>query len=263
MAKVFISYNRQSEAFTKALARDIEALGHKAWFDQDLSGGQAWWDQILAKIRESDIFVFVLDHEALESTACKREYEYAFILGKPVLPVLASSDVSTKLLPTALSTIQFVDYRASDREAAFRLARAFIAIPPFAALPDPLPEPPEAPISYLGNLAEQVKSSSTLNYEKQSALVLDLKGAIKDQSVANDAMILLEKFRERRDLFANIRDEIDALLDHSTTGSGTKPLPVQMIEDKPADKPHVTPDPNGANRPEAPPRGFNQRGRQL
>ncbi len=175
MATVFISYNRQSETTTKALSDDIEALGHKVWFDQEISGGQSWWNQILGKIRESDVFVFVLDPEALNSTACKREYVYAADLGKPILPILAANDVSTNLLPPALSKIQFVDYRNTDREAAFRLARAFNLLPKPSTLPDPQPPPPEAPISYLGNLAEQIDTISTLNYEKQCAILTDLR----------------------------------------------------------------------------------------
>ena len=139
---IFISYNRQSKALAKTLADDIEALGHTVWFDQELSGGQVWWDKILATVRDCDVFVFVLNPEALNSTACKREYGYATDLGKPVLPVLVAEGVSVNLLPPALSQIQFVDYRKQDRDAALRLARALAAVPPTKPLPDPLPPPP-------------------------------------------------------------------------------------------------------------------------
>jgi TIR domain len=57
MAKIFISYSRQSEAMAKSLVTDFESLGHDVWFDRELSGGQAWWDQILAMIRDC-IFSF-------------------------------------------------------------------------------------------------------------------------------------------------------------------------------------------------------------
>jgi hypothetical protein len=149
MSKVFISYIRQSEAIARNLANDIEALGHTAWFDQELSGGQIWWDQILATIRNCDVFVFVLDSEAMNSSACKSEYSYAADLGKSILPVLVSEGVSTKLLPPALSQIQFVDYRKRERDDVLRLARAFTTVPPPNPLPDPLPPAPEVPLSYL------------------------------------------------------------------------------------------------------------------
>ena len=111
MANVFISYNRQAEAITKALAANIQALGHTVWFDQGLTGGQAWWDEILSQIRGCDRFIFVLDPAALNSVACTREYGYAADLKKPILPVLISEGVSINLLPPALSQIEFVDYR--------------------------------------------------------------------------------------------------------------------------------------------------------
>jgi len=210
MSNIFISYNRQSENFTKILANDIEKLGHTVWFDQELSGGQAWWDQILASVRSCD--VFVLDPAALNSTACKREYIYAAALGKSILPVLASDGVSTNLLPPALSQIQFVDHRRQDRDAGLRLARALATVPPSKPLPDPLPAPPEAPISYLGGLTEQVDMSSTLSYEQQSALVVDFKRSLRDPKTTDDTRTLLERLRKRHDLYAKIAEEIDELL---------------------------------------------------
>lgn len=212
MANIFISYSRQSEAIANTLAEDIEALGHTVWFDRELSGGQAWWDQILATVRDCNVFVVVLDPETLSSTACKREYGYAADLGKPILPVLVAEGVSSNLLPSALSQIQYVDYREQDRNAAFRLARALTNVPSPGPLPDPLPDPPEAPISYLGSLTEQVETTTTLSYEEQSVLVVDLKRSLRDPGTIDDSRTLLEKLRKRRDLFATIAEEIDELL---------------------------------------------------
>src|SRR5579863_7780410 len=153
MSRIFISYSRQSRTVAKGLAGDIEALGHTVWLDQELSGGQAWWDQILAIVRDSEVFVFVLDPDGLNSAACKLEFGYAHDLGKPILPVLVADGVSTNLLPPALSLVQFVDYTKQDRAAALALARAFAVIPPARPLPDPLPPAPDAPVSYLGGLS--------------------------------------------------------------------------------------------------------------
>lgn len=211
MANIFISYNRKSETVAKSLVNDIELLGHSVWFDKELSGGQAWWSQILAWIRDCDIFVFVLDPEALKSTACQRELGYAEDLGRPILPILISEAVSTNLLPPALSTIQLVDYRKEDRDAALRLARALATVPPAGPLPDPLPGPPDVPISYLGSLAEQVETMATLNYEQQCALLVNLKRGLHDPGTADDTRALLARLRKRADLFATIGEEIDEL----------------------------------------------------
>jgi hypothetical protein len=212
MANVFVSYSRQSKEVATTLASDIEALGHTVWLDQELSGGQVWWDQILATVRRCDVFVFVLDPVSLNSTACKREYGYAADLGKPILPVLVSDGISINLLPPALSQIQFIDYRRPDRDSALRLARAFTVIPPFKPLPDPLPPPPEVPVSYLGGLAEQVETTATLSYQQQSTLVVDLRRGLRDSQTTHDTRTLLKRLRKRHDLFATIADEIDELL---------------------------------------------------
>jgi hypothetical protein len=226
MAQIFISYNRQTKAITKALVEDVEALGYTVWFDQELSGGQAWWNQILSMIRLCDLFVFVLDPAALNSIACKREYGYAADLQKPIIPVLVSEGVSTNLLPPSLSQIQFVDYRHQDRTAALRLARAFSTVPPPAALPEPLPIPPEVPISYLGSLAAKVEATSLLTYEEQSVLVFDLKRTLRDPETADDTRTLLKTFRKRRDLLVGIAEEIDELfegLGETSSAQGAQP----------------------------------------
>jgi len=212
MAKIFISYNRESEVIAGTLVDDIQALGHTVWFDQKLSGGQAWWDEILTTIRDSDVFVLVLSPKSLSSTACTREYGYAASLGKPILPVLVSEGVSANLLPPVLSQIQFIDYREQDREAALRLARALTSIPSPEPLPDPIPDPPEVPISYLGSLTEQLETTATLSYEEQSALLVDLKRSLRESETTDDAHALLERLRKRRDLLATIAEEIDEVL---------------------------------------------------
>lgn len=222
MATIFLSYNRQSRDIAGSLGADLRDLGHTVWFDQQLSGGQAWWDQILEKVRGCDLFVFVLDPAALASTACKREYRYAAGLGKPRLPVLVADGVSTNLLPPELSEIQFVDYRTRDHKAALELVKAMAVVPAPKPLPDPLPLPPPVPISYLGNLTTEIEAEGELSYEKQTRLLLELKGGLKDPTTFRDARTLLERLRKRPDLRATVAEAIDELL--GTPPRATTPL---------------------------------------
>jgi TIR domain len=255
MAKVFISYNRQSEVVARSLAADVEALGHTVWLDQELSGGQVWWDQILSTIRACDVFVFVLDTLSLNSTACKREYGYAADLGKSILPVLATDGISTSLLPSVLSQIQFVDYRKRDRDAVLRLARAFTTIPPAKPLPDPLPTQPEVPLSYLGTLSERVERSATLTYEEQSGLIVDLRRSVRDPETKDDARTLLKKLRRRRDLLAAVGDEIDEILRNPTEAA-----PAHHVVSEPASS--VQAESNLHERQTAPPSQAFEKERQ-
>jgi hypothetical protein len=222
MSKAFISYNRDSQDIARNLVEDVKNLGYTVWFDRELSGGQAWWDRILAIIRDCDVFVFVLDPNGLNSVACRREFGYASALGKPVLPVLVADGVSTNLLPPELSRLQVIDYRKQDRQSAISLARALAGLPPAQPIPDPLPPPPEIPVSYLGGLRRKIEMSPTLTYDEQSALVLDLRRGLRDSKTAADSRILLEGLRKRRDLFAAMAEEIDELLGSPTPAT---PLP--------------------------------------
>ena len=212
MSKIFISYNRKSVFMVQCLANDIAALGHEPWYDQDLSGGQAWWEEILKHILDCDIFIYAISPESLHSQACNRERDYANDLGKPILPIQVTIGMSSNLLPPILSKIQKIDYFQQDRKAVIGLAKAIAAIPHPHPMPHPLPTPPDVPISYLGELAVRIETALPLDFEKQSRLLVELKASFREEETSSDALVLLNRFRKRHDLFANIAVEIDELL---------------------------------------------------
>lgn len=236
--KVFVSYSRDSEPIAKLVVADLESLGHDVWFDRELSGGQAWWEQILAAIRDCGLLVFLLHPQSLASVACLRERAYALALGKPILPVRVADGISVNLLPPELAQRQIIPYRSGDRAEVLALARAVAAVPPAPALPSPLPEPPEVPASYLGGLALRIDGSAALSYQDQSALLVDLRKALREADSRVDADILLGRLRKRHDLFAAIAEEIDALRER------TQPPPVRRpAAPPPADAAPPTPPP--------------------
>src|SRR5262245_5208678 len=121
--RIFITYSSKNRDRVAALADDLNAMGHTAWFDQELTGGQAWWQEILSHILDCDLYIFALTPEALDSSPCKLEYTYAHSLKKRILPILLS-EVNLNLLPPELSMIQLVDYRLSDRKSMLSLGKA-------------------------------------------------------------------------------------------------------------------------------------------
>jgi len=213
MIKIFISYSRENQDIINTLSQDFNELGHQVWIDKKLTGGQAWWGQILERIKEYDLFVFALSPESLDSQACKLERAYAHALHKAILPVLVADGVSIKLLPPELSAIQHVDYRNPDKKAAFSLYKALTTLPDLLPLPDPLPEQPDVPVSYLGSLKDQIDTRQTLGFEAQSALLLQLRQGLRNQDDINDVRELLRRMRKRGDLQERITVEIDTLLD--------------------------------------------------
>lgn len=212
MLNIFLSYNRKSEAVARILVSDIESLGHVAWFDQDLSGGQAWWDQILEKIRNCDVLAFLMDAHSVESTACKRELDYALALRKTILPIMAADGVLINLLPKEISEHQFIDYRNQDRDSIKNLAKALNKIPPAGALPDRLPRPPVIPVSYLGGLTKKIDKTSGLSLKEQDMLLAELKRSLREPGAENETLILLKRFRSRRDIYAAVAEDIDELI---------------------------------------------------
>ncbi|MBC7814419.1 MAG: toll/interleukin-1 receptor domain-containing protein [Burkholderiales bacterium] len=227
MTQIFISYSSKSRDVVSALAKDFQTAGYEVWFDEALTGGQSWWDQILTNLRACEIFAFALTPEALESEACKREYNYAYALGKPILPVLLTDGVSTNLLPPILTRLQYVDYRKQDKQAAFMLMRALSDVTVAPPLPDPLPEPPQVPISYLSNLREQIESLNVLTFQEQSALVLRLKQGLQEGENIDDIRSLLVKLKKRDDLLAKVGDEINSLLLTSGGLPDVTPVPIR------------------------------------
>jgi len=242
VAGVFVSYSRESESAVRSLAADVEALEHTVWYDHDLSGGKVWWEQILAEIRNCNVFMIAISPDSLRSVACTSECGYAAALGKPILPILIADGVSPNLLPPRLSQIQFVDYRKQDKACAINLARALKALPPAGKLPEPLPAPPAAPLSYLGRITEQIDSGTPLDNKEQAALVSQLRQGVRDPETASDARSLLTRLRKRDDLFARIGDEIDELLDtpaHAAEPRHESPEPQIPVEPAPPPPPKL------------------------
>jgi hypothetical protein len=228
MAKVFISYSSKNRDLVKALAADIEELGHDVWFDKELTGGHIWWESILQAIRNCEVFVFALSPESLNSHPCSLEYKYAHAVDKTILPILLSGAISFNLLPHELTIIQSVDYRQRDTANALRLGRAFTALPTPKPLPETLPTPPVVPVANITGLREKVDNPASLTFEQQAALFIQIKEEMKDPQNYADGLELLRRFRERDDLLASVAREVEQLFtDEPTPQLNTKP-PIQQ-----------------------------------
>jgi len=225
MPKVFVSYSRINLDAVTQLVGDLQAVGINTWYDQTLTGGQRWWDNILASIRDCDIFIFALSPESWESEACHSELKYVVALGKPILPVLVSDGINLNLLAAPLNEIQVTDYRRQDKGAAFALMKAINATPAAPALPDPLPPPPPVPVSYLGTLKERIDSPSPLSPQDQNLLFLELEEAISEGRPPAELRDLLLSLKRRDDLLAKVGTKVDAALREVEKKMATKAPP--------------------------------------
>ena len=212
MRRVFVSYSRTDLDAVMQLVDDLQAVGVEAWHDQTLTGGQRWWDQILANMREYDTFVFALSPASLDSEACRSELSYAVALCKTILPVLVADGVNLNLLSQPLNEIQVTDYRKRDKEASFALVRSIYTAPAVTALPDPLPNPPHVPISYLGSLKERIDCTTPLSPQDQNLLFLELEEAIAEGRSPTEIRDLLLSLKRRDDLLAKVATKVDAAI---------------------------------------------------
>jgi TIR domain-containing protein len=230
--KVFLSYNRADAVMAKSIADDVESLGHTVWYDREISGGQSWWNAILRQIRESDLFILAMTQKSLNSEACRAEFDYAERLNKRIMPVLCHAEVRINLLPPELMKIQFVDYCAQDKNAAFALVRALQHLP--EAVPPPQSEVPEpaVPQSYLGGLRVQIERATPLTLPEQSALLMQIRERLDDPELRGDALELLRLLRGRDDLLAAVERGIAEILsDHpDVIGRKRRPPAVKLPE---------------------------------
>ena len=152
-----------------------------------------------------------------KSAACDSERKYAVALRKKVLPVMLERMPGASL-PGDLVGLQFIDYVDAAPAAAFRLARSVDGAPMAPPLPEPLPEAPRPPLSYLVALGDKVRSQDPLSIDEQLAIVGTIRTALahpEDIDGADDldaAERMLKDLRRRRDVYARVAEEIDQAL---------------------------------------------------
>jgi hypothetical protein len=209
--RVVVTYAREDIESARVLVDDISQFGHDVWIDELLLGGQEWWDEVLAMIRQCDLYVFAVTARSLNSDPCAEELRYADMLHRPLLPVMMDS-VDTDFLPPALARAQFVDYREPTRQAVVALAAALATSGKARPLPTPLPEPPPIPQSRLYELDVAVRSPAQLTREEQLNLLDRLRVASRDPRRRSGTMDLLQLFRQRFDIIGDIRDQSDEVI---------------------------------------------------
>src|ERR1700694_3918584 len=115
---VFVSYSRKDEEFVTALCKTLAGVKIDVNRDlDDISPGEEWWLRIENLIRQSDVLLFVISPDAVESEVCTRELDVSKSLNKRIVPVLRR-DVDTSLLPQTLSRLNFIIAREQDNFAS-------------------------------------------------------------------------------------------------------------------------------------------------
>jgi len=234
--KVFISYARLNMTTAEALVRDLHALGHQAFYDQDLTGGQRWWDTLLDQIQAADVFIPVLSDEYRESQACRVEAEWADSLHVSFLPVFTEAQLPGMYDPI-IAEANWVGYDAEDRDALADLARGVSSLTKRTP-PEPLPPRPPIPLSYLVMVEREIRGEAELGRHRQLAIVSDLRSKLGTRE-SSGARELLRALRERPDVTFEVATTVDALLatpdpEQDAAPAAGAPEPANLTSSAPA-----------------------------
>jgi hypothetical protein len=207
---LFASYSRADRSLLDALLNDIRALGYEVWLDEQLSGGQIWWDEILTKIRECDVFLFLVTPASVDSEACLLELGYAHAMDRTVIPVQLAA-TSPAVIPSVVSRHQIVHYGTGDKTSMISVARALARAETGRPLPDPPPPQPALPGSYFSTLRDQLGSRDPLSLEQQLSIVHRLRTRADDSASRGEVVALLDRLRGRDELYASVAEQVDTL----------------------------------------------------
>ncbi|MEM9955722.1 MAG: toll/interleukin-1 receptor domain-containing protein, partial [Chloroflexota bacterium] len=97
-------------AFVRAIHRTLKIYQKESWIDWDNIPLTAdWWEEICLGIKNSDIFVFVVSSNSLESHVCHLEIAHALKLGKRLVPIIRE-DINFEQILANLAKKQINDY---------------------------------------------------------------------------------------------------------------------------------------------------------
>ncbi len=212
--KLFLSYSSKNRVDAELLKEAFELEGYQIWMDEHLMGGDHWWNEIIRQIENCDILIIALSKDYLQSSACRKEYDYAFKLRKVLMPV-EIQPISHQVLPTLLAQIQIISFVQSSKDNAIQMMIDAIDNKPIAPdLPTILPTIPGVPLSDLNRMSDLAFQTAALT-DKEERLFLDtlreyLKGGDDTYNAAID--ILKMRNANRKPISDKLAREIDYIL---------------------------------------------------
>jgi hypothetical protein len=106
---VFVSHSSKDKEKAKFLAKDLENLGYKVWFDSnEIEGSEDWIKEIEKGVDTSSVMVVIWTENAANSVWVEREIARADDQKKPVIPLVFDDAKITSIL---LQRIQYLDFR--------------------------------------------------------------------------------------------------------------------------------------------------------
>jgi WD40 repeat protein len=109
MTNIFISYSRRNKEFTQQLVDALIAANREVWADwQNIPAAADWDAEIKEGIRGAESVLFLLSPEWLKSPECRKELDYALLMGKRLITIL-HQPIEYNDLPPDLKKINWID----------------------------------------------------------------------------------------------------------------------------------------------------------
>ena len=115
---IFISYSKKDSDFAIKLADDLISAGHKVWIDRSLQVGEDWADTIEDNLVKAVGVIVILSSNSIVSDWVQHEGSMAYILKKPMYPLLIN-DLLPDSLPIWAGKFQYHSFVNVEYQAAF------------------------------------------------------------------------------------------------------------------------------------------------
>jgi len=115
MADIFLSYSRQDIAFARRLHAGFREAGLETWVDwQDIPPSTEWLEEIYEAIERSDVFIFIISSDSVDSEMCSKEVAHAIQNNKRLIPVVLD-DIPARSVTPELAALNWIFFRESDK----------------------------------------------------------------------------------------------------------------------------------------------------
>ncbi|MFD4591478.1 MULTISPECIES: TIR domain-containing protein [Streptomyces] len=120
---VFLSYAVQDEPEARRLEQALGLTGIDIWTDKMLRAGDQWAQVISEALENADVILVLISPSSLASQWVTREWQFALMRSKRVIPVLVHGATYADL-PPALAVIQGIRFNGDDPAVIREIAAA-------------------------------------------------------------------------------------------------------------------------------------------
>lgn len=109
--ETFISYSRKDSEFAKRIFESLKATGIDPWMDfSDIPAAAKWKQEILVGIQYCHNFIYIISPNAVGSSYCNMELDYALSLNKRIIPIVCRLTSDVRPAISELNWIFFDDF---------------------------------------------------------------------------------------------------------------------------------------------------------